>query len=43
MFTNKELMDLIWTKLLKIMFLLERTHWYSWVDFLERFENFVDS
>jgi len=27
MFTKNDLTDLIWTKLLKIMFLVERTHW----------------
>jgi len=41
MFTKNELTDLIWTKLLKIMFLVERTHWESWAEFCERFENFV--
>jgi len=41
MFTKNESTDLIWKKLLKIMFLLERTHQDSWVGFLERFANFV--
>jgi len=43
MFTRNEFADLIWTKLLKTMFLVERTHWGSWIDFLDRFENFVGS
>jgi len=36
MFTKNELTDLIWTKSLKITFLVERTHWESWVEFCER-------
>jgi len=41
MFAKNELTDLIWTKLLKLMFLVESTHYESWVEFFERFENFV--
>jgi len=33
--------DLIWTKLLKIMFLIERARRESWVELCERFEDFV--
>jgi len=43
MFKKNELTDLIVTQLLKITFLIERTHWDSWVDFMERVENFVGS
>jgi len=36
LFTKNELTDLIWTKLLKIMFLVERTHWEIWFIFASR-------
>jgi len=40
---HKEPEDLIWKKLLKIMFLVKRTRWEGLVYFCELFEKFVGS